>query len=178
MKVYQTVQKRSASNTFVIATAAIVFLCSAFVRVNYAVNFSGEWKLNEQKSELGERGRMAARQLKVSSHADSISFERASTSQSGNVITTKERLTFDGKESEATMSGGNAKRKSSAKWSDDGQSLLVSSTILLDRNGETIEIKVKETWKLIDNGNSLSIESNSSSSFGENSMKLVYDKVK
>lgn len=179
MKIYQIVHNLTSGNTIMSATAAIVFLCSAVIPSNYAVNFSGEWKLNEQKSDLGQfGGRMAGRQLKINSQADSISYERTSTSQSGDVVTTKESLTFDGKESDAITSGGNAKRKSSAKWSEDGQSLSINSTITLNRNGETIEIKVKETWKLTDNGNTLSIESNSSSSFGENSMKLFYDKVK
>jgi hypothetical protein len=56
--------------------------------------------------------------------------------------------------------------------------MMVNATIMLDRNGEITEIKQKETWKLADNGQTLSIESNSVSSFGENNMKLVYDKVK
>ena len=41
-----------------------------------------------------------------------------------------------------------------------------------------MEIKQKETWTLGDGGQTLTIESNSSSSFGETSMKLVYEKVK
>lgn len=178
MKANQTAQNLIFKSPLVLAVAVITFFCSAITPVNFAVNFTGEWKLNEQKSELGQFGRMAAKSLKVNGQSDSISYERTSTSQAGEPVITKESLTFDGKESESTISGGNAKKKSSAKWSDDGQSLVINSTILLNRDGETMEIKVKETWKLTDNGNSLLIESNSTSSFGENSMKLVYDKVK
>ena len=49
---------------------------------------------------------------------------------------------------------------------------------MLDRNGEITEIKTTETWKLIDNGQALALESTSNSSFGTNTMKLVYDKAK
>ncbi len=41
-----------------------------------------------------------------------------------------------------------------------------------------MEIKQKETWKLADGGQTLVIESNASSSFGESTMKLVYEKAK
>jgi hypothetical protein len=90
----------------------------------------------------------------------------------------KEALTFDGKEVETAGGFGNSKRKASAKWSDDSQSIIISATTTFDRDGQTMEIKQKETWKLADNGQTLVIESNSSSSFGESTMKLVYEKVK
>jgi hypothetical protein len=153
-------------------------MCTAATTIINAVDFSGEWKLNEQKSDLGQFGRGAARKIKVNGvQANEISFERTSTNQAGEEVVRKEKLTFDGKETES-IGFGNSKRKSTAKWSDDGQAMMVNATIMLDRNGEITEIKQKETWKLADNGQTLSIESNSVSSFGENNMKLVYDKVK
>jgi hypothetical protein len=177
MKIYQPLQKLSLKNT-ILATAVMILLTSAIPSGTVAVNFSGEWKLNEQKSELGEFGeRFAPKKLKVDAKTDSMSCERTLTSQSGEEVKSIIKLTFDGKETEG-IAFGNSKRKSTAKWSDDGQSLLVNSTIFFDQNGQTTEIKVNEVWKLTDNGNSLAIESNSSSSFGDNSMKLVYDKVK
>lgn len=60
--------------------------------------------------------------------------------------------------------------------SDDA--MTIEATTSFDRDGQTVEIKLKETWKLGDGGQTLTIESNSTSSFGENSMKLVYDKAK
>ncbi|MEI6950027.1 hypothetical protein V9K67_22770 [Paraflavisolibacter sp. H34] len=140
-------------------------------------DLSGEWKLNEQKSELGQFGaNLAPKSLKVQSVADAVSIERTALTRNGEERTTKERLTFDGKEAETAIYG-NSKKKSTAKWSPDGQVLTVNSTILFDRNGETMEIKVTETWKLAEGG-LLSVESTSTSSWGTNTMKLVYDKVK
>ena len=179
MNTYQTLrQKLTFKKTSFLLTAAIVCLCSAATIINSA-DFSGEWKLNESKSDLGQfQGRGAAKKLKVAAlTANGMSFERVSTNQAGEEVVRKETLTFDGKETESAAFGS-SKKKSTTKWSDDGQSLIVNSTILFDRNGEVTEIKQKETWKLTDNGQGLSIESNSSSSFGESSMKLVYEKGK
>jgi hypothetical protein len=179
MNIYQTLsQKLDLKKSRFLVTTAIVCMCTAATTIINAVDFSGEWKLNEQKSDLGQFGRGAARKIKVNGvQANEISFERTSTNQAGEEVVRKEKLTFDGKETES-IGFGNSKRKSTAKWSDDGQAMMVNATIMLDRNGEITEIKQKETWKLADNGQTLSIESNSVSSFGENNMKLVYDKVK
>lgn len=164
--------------TFLLVAAAVFCLCTA--ARTFAVNFTGDWKLNEAKSELGQNGgRGAARLLRVtSSDATAIAIERTSTNQNGESNTRKEALTFDGKEAESVGGFNNAKRKASAKWSDDGQSMLINATTIFERDGQPIEIKQKEMWKLADGGQTLLIESNSSSSFGESTMKLVYEKAK
>ncbi|MCU7551192.1 hypothetical protein OCK74_18875 [Chitinophagaceae bacterium LB-8] len=163
----------------------VLFLLAGFICLSTTAavlfanaDLSGEWKLNEQKSELGQfGGRMAARKLKVSSQADAISIERTSVTQNGEERTTSEKLTFDGKETETTVFGNN-KKKSTAKWSDDGQTLNINSVMVFDRNGEQMEIKVAEAWKLTENGQVLSVESTSTSSRGTNTLKLVYEKAK
>jgi hypothetical protein len=180
MTIYQTLRRhwRSGKGSMLIAAAVLTVCTSATVITS--IDFSGEWKLNEQKSELGQfGGRGAAKTIKVtSSDAKGISIERTSTNQNGEAVVRKEGLTFDGKESESTGGFGNSTRKASAMWSDDSQSMIINAVMTFDRNGEKMEIKQKESWKLGDNGQTLTIESNSSSSFGESSMKLVYEKVK
>lgn len=179
MNFYQTLRTKlhSGKSLFIIG-AAILCICTS-ATIATSVNFSGEWKLNESKSDLGQFGRGAARTINVTSSDDKgISIERTSTNQNGENVTRKESLTFDGKESESTGGFGNSKRKATAKWSDDGQSMIINAVVTFDRNGESMEIKQQETWKLTDNGQTLTIESTSSSSFGENTMKLVYEKAK
>jgi hypothetical protein len=180
MNMYQALcrQWRSRKGTLLIATV-ILTVCTSAAVIN-SLDFSGEWKLNEQKSELGQfGGRGAAKSIKVtSSDAKGISIERTSTNQNGEAVVRKESLTFDGKESESTGGFGNSTRKASAKWADDGQSMIINAIMTFDRNGEKMEVKQNETWRLGDNGQTLTIESNSSSSFGESTMKLVYEKVK
>jgi hypothetical protein len=179
MHIYQTFRKKLTTKTsLLLATAATVVLTSATV-LNAPPNFAGEWKLNETKSELGQFGRGAAKKIKVESiDAQGISYERTTTNMDGEEVVRKEKLSFDGKETESTYTGGfgSAKRKASAKVTDDA--MTVDATVSFERDGQTVEIKQKETWKLADGGQTLAIESNSSSSFGENSMKLVYEKAK
>ena len=177
MNIYQTLRKKLTQKTsLLVAAAAVVVLSSATV-LNAPPNFSGEWKLNESKSEMGQFGRGAAKKIKVESlDAQGISYERTITNQAGEEVVRKEKLTFDGKEVESTGGFGNAKTKSKATITDDA--MTINAVSVFDRDGQTMEIKRKETWKLSDGGNVLTIESNSSSSFGENTMKLVYEKVK
>jgi len=175
MYMYQSLRKKLTSKTsLLLAAAAVVVLTSATVLA--PPNFSGEWKLNESKSEMGQFGRGAAKKIKVESlDATSISYERTRTNQNGEDVATKEKLTFDGKEVESTGGFGGAKTKSTAKISDDA--LTINATTLFERDGQTTEIKRKEVWKLSDGGKVLTIESTSSFGGNENTQKLVYDKV-
>ena len=150
-----------------------IIACAAVLVTN--ADFSGEWKLNESKSNLGQFGR-AARKLKIEGSVESMAIQRALTNQAGEEVTSNEKLTFDDKESESTVFGS-AKKKSKAKWSDDGKKLTVKSTIAFERNGETMEIKSTEVWSLSEDGKTLTIETESTSSFGTNNTKLVYDKA-
>jgi hypothetical protein len=147
-------------------------------------NFSGEWKLNESKSELvgqfplcifGGGDRMRSKTMKIAGHEDLITVDVASSSPDGALLTRQEKLTFDGKESEATFVGS-PREKSAAMWSDDGQTMIVSSFRSFDTNREKTDFSVIEVWKLINDGNSISIQVNSKSISGEKTMKLVYDK--
>ena len=177
MSIHQTIKKSIAKKTLVLSAFAFTCLCSAAAIVANS-NFSGDWKLNEQKSDLGQFGaRMAPKSMKIDAKNESLSTERQALDMQGQPTTTKETLTFDGKETESTVFG-TTKKKSTAKWSEDGKTLNVNSTILFDRDGQQTEIKVTEKWKLSDDGQTLTVEQSSSSSFGDNSMKLVYDKSK
>jgi hypothetical protein len=161
--------------SFLVAGAFVCLLSAA--AIIHAINFSGEWTLNKEKSVFGEYGEnIAPRKITINSADNSITIERLSPTMSGEEYTTKETLTFDGKESSIVMFAANTK-KSTAKWSEDGQSLLVNSLINFDIQGQMTEIKVEEVWKLTPEGQ-LSLQSISNSTFGTLEMKLVYDKKK
>ena len=161
--------------SFLVAGAFVCLLSAA--AIIHAVNLSGEWNLNKEKSVFGEFGEnIAPKKITINSTDNSITIERLSPSFEGGEYTTKEVLTFDGKESETVLFASN-KKKSTAKWSTDGQSLLVSAIMNIDIQGQMTEIKVEEIWKLTPDGQ-LSLQSTSNSSFGTMEMKLVYDKKK
>lgn len=178
MKIYQTLRQLSSRKTMFVIGAAIFCLCTSATML-FVVNFSGDWKLNESKSEIGQFGRGAARAIKVvSSDANGIVIERTSTNRDGEAVVRKENLTFDGKEFETTGGFGNSKRKLKAKWSADGNAMIIDAVTIVDRDGQTMEIKQSETWKLSADGNTLTIESSSTFGDNTNTQKLVYEKGK
>jgi hypothetical protein len=140
------------------------------------VNFSGEWSLNEDKSDLGEGGgRFMSTKLVVKQEAGKISIERTGQGRDGEFTRTEE-ITLDGKENE--LEGfGDTMRKVTANWTDEGKILTISSFMEFYREGNSIEITTKEVWTLKAES-TLSVASSMTSPRGERSSNLVYDKVK
>lgn len=166
-------KKSFLKNITAFLLASIVLF--AFIAKPDHANFSGEWKLNEGKSDLGQFANFAVRTVKADQKDDSITISRTAPSFTGENYTTTETLSYDGKESESNLFG-NSKKKASAKWSDDGQSLMITYTLSLDFNGQTTEVSGKEKWTLADGGKTLTLENNSTSSFGDLATKAVYEK--
>jgi hypothetical protein len=164
---------KSFSKLLFLLIAPSIFI--SFKTLPDRANFSGEWKLNEGKSDLGQFAQFAPRTIKVNQTADSITISKTAPSFSGDDVTLTETLPFDGKEVESTIYGS-SKRKASAKWSDDGQMLTITFNIMFDFNGQQTEVKGTETWKLADSGKTLISQNNSSSSFGDIAAKGVYEK--
>jgi hypothetical protein len=164
---------RRTINAFALLIAGFVFL--SFTEIPVATDFSGKWKLNETKSELGQFGNFATRVLEVAQKNDSISILRTANSFDGAERVTKEQLSFDGKEIESTLSG-TSKKKSVVAWSTDGKIFTINYQLQLEFNGQSNEIKGKEVWTLSDDGKQLTVKNNSSSSFGDLETTSVYEK--
>lgn len=159
-----------------LAILLVPALFFSFTAIPDKVNYSGNWSLNESKSELGDFGsRFAPRKIKVDQKDEAITIAKTAPSFNGGDVTITETLTFDGKTTETTVFGS-AKKKSTAKWSDDGQTLTVSYNIAFERNGETTEITGTEAWTISGDGKTLTLKTASASPQGEFSMKTVYDK--
>jgi hypothetical protein len=147
----------------------------SFTTLADRANFSGDWKLDESKSELGEFGGRVARSLKAEQKENEITITRTTPGfQGGDPVTTTITLTYDGKVTESEGFGG-AKRKSTAKWSEDGQALTVNNTTIFERDGQTSEFKSTETWTLTKDG-FLSVVTYSNSPRGESTTKAIYKK--
>ena len=161
---------------FLFCLLAPAAIAVSFVSMPDHASFSGDWKLNEGKSELGEFGaRFAPRSVKVEQKQDNITIAKTRPGfNGGDPVTTTVTLTFDGKETEST-GFGNSKSKSTSKWSEDGQTLTINSVTAFERDGQTTELKATETWTLTKDG-SLSIVTVSSSPRGESTLKCVYGK--
>lgn len=159
----------------------IALLIVAFIAANpFSANaqrasFNGDWKLNESKSELGDFGGRVARSLKAEQKEDAITITRVTPGfNGGDPVTSTLTLTFDGKVAESEGFGG-SKRKSTAKWSDDGKTLVINSVTNFERDGQSFEFKATESWMITADG-ALSVVTNSSSPRGESTTKAIYTK--
>lgn len=154
-------------------TFAMVTFSSSVLYAQRAV-FTGDWKLDEKKSELGEFAR-AATSVKADQKENAITITRVTPGfNGGDPVTSTITLTFDGKEVESEGFRG-SKRKSTAKWSEDGKTLTVTSVMNFERDGQTTEFKSTESWSINKDG-LLSVVTNSNSPRGESTVKAVYAK--
>lgn len=150
-------------------------LLFSFISRPDRINFSGNWELNADKSDLGQFADYATHTIKADQQADSITISRTAHSFNGDDNTTLETLTFDGKQSNTKLLGESTK-SASLKWADDGQSFSETYKLMLDFNGQQMEINGTEKWSLTDDGKTLVVENSSSSSFGDISTKAIYTK--
>jgi hypothetical protein len=187
--------KRNALSCLIILLAGVIYFTVQARQKNGAhrTNFSGEWKFNKSKSELVGKfplcifgnDRMRSKIMKIVEYKDFLTVDVASSSPDGALVTRQEKLVFDGKEREATYVGS-PREKSTARWSDDGQTMTVNSARTmtdpvkpfntLNTSVDKTAIKVTEVWTLINDGKSISVQVKLHSKSGENIMKLIYDK--
>ena len=133
-------------------------------------DFSGSWKFNESKSELGDRGRRFGNgDIVARQDANLLTIEREFT-RDGQTSTFTSKYDLGGKET--TNSFGRGESKSAAKWSSDGQSLTVTTKMSFNGNERTST----DVWSLKD-ANTLSVASTRQGrDGGEMKTTRVYDK--
>jgi hypothetical protein len=138
------------------------------------LNLSGTWVLSESKSDFGEYGRMwASDKLVIVHKGKNMSIERTGRTQAGDEFTIMENLTVDGKECVNQIFG---ESKKTSTVSGDKQSLTVNSLLNLEFEGQAMDIKTIEIYSLDDGGKLLVVNGSSSSSYGDMTVKFVYDK--
>jgi len=137
-------------------------------------DFSGEWTLNNSKSELGEFS-WAATTLIIVQDKKAMVITRKGTGFEGEEYEIKEEYTLDGKECVNNIFEA-MQKKSTVTWSDDKTSLIITSILNFEREGETMEIKSVENLKLGEDKRNLLIDYSSSSDWGDMEQKMVYDK--
>ena len=162
---------------FQILTVSVIIALLAIPSISFAgekTDFTGEWTLNEDKSDLGEGRGFAAFKIVVKQEGNTLTIERTRSGRDGEERTNSETLTMDGKEN--TNEGERGSSTSVVTWSDDGTTLTIKAAREFNRQGETFEMNSTEVWTLAGDGKILSIQSDISSSRGERSATLVYEK--
>ncbi len=152
-----------------------IVLLSAVVMISLIAaaqgpDFSGSWKLNTGKSKLGDQFSMAPKEIIIVQDGNEFNVEKHSSWQDQE-FTTKDRLTLDGKEC-INPGWQDSQKKSTTAWSDDKKSLKVTSKLTVGEGGE---MTITEVYKM--DGANLVIESAASSSYGDMSETMVYDKI-
>jgi hypothetical protein len=137
-------------------------------------NFSGTWAFNEAKSNLGEGATFrGASKLTITQTGNDLSVARDRTNQNGELVTTTDKYTLDGKE--CVNTSGRGPSKSIVTWSADGKSLNFAVTRTFDREGQTTEVKSSEVWSLTD-ASTLSLQNTMNFQGEERKTTYVYDK--
>jgi hypothetical protein len=159
---------------FILIGVTLLF-CVQLSAQNGTINFSGNWALNESKSNLGDGPfRMAASTLTVKQEGNNLSIDRTMNTPDGQEMKMTGKYTLDGKvcENSGMM---DMKTKSTVTWSADKNSITIASSTIFNMNGENNEMKSSETWQL-EGDKTLKIEATNSTPDGEMKTSLVYDK--
>jgi len=153
----------------------------------HRADFSGEWKSKESISmggnivcTYGEGDRMLYKTMKIAQQANFISIEVSDPSPNSGPAKSQEKLAFDGKAREIDRAPGFGK-KFTVTWSADGQTMTVNTTVRLTIAQKQELVYVTEVWKLSNDGNSISVQTNAKSGLlgndRERSWTTVFNKA-
>jgi hypothetical protein len=146
--------------------AALLFSAATIAQ---GIDLKGSWKLNSEKSKLNAEFSFAPKEIIITQAGNDFTVEKHSSFQDQE-FTTLDKLTLDGKECINT-GFQDTQKKSTAVWSEDKTSLKIVSKMSIGDGGD---MTITEVYKM--DGNSMVIESNASSSYGELAETMVYDK--
>jgi len=151
-----------------------ILLLSATLMISVLVSaqgpdFTGTWKLNASKSKLGDQFSMAPREIIITQKDNDLAVEKHSSFQDQE-FTTTDKFTLDGKECVNT-GWQDSQKKSTVAWADDKLSMKITSKLNIGDGGE---MTIVEVLKM--DGPNMVIESSASSSYGDMSETMVYEK--
>ncbi|MEI8226388.1 MAG: hypothetical protein WCG82_10735 [Bacteroidota bacterium] len=151
---------------------AITFSFSA---LGQRANFSGEWKLNKEKTVLADNQLFLSR-VTIQLKSDSLLTTRVYENANGEEYPFEENLFLDGKEYKIVIF--DMPRTTKASRSDTDGSLIIESTTTFNGNNGEENLTAKETWKVDDEGETLTIGFTNKMSGSETVGTNYYNKVK
>lgn len=147
-----------------------------------AVDFSGTWLLDPEKSDQMQtargggpagRGGGAAATIVIEQTDNGITIKRVMTFQ-GNERTVEQKFTLDGKECTNPAAMGRGEYVASATWKDD--TLVFEGTMKMSTQRGDMEIPMKEEYSLSADGKVLTVVTTRSGRQGQQSTKQVFNK--
>jgi hypothetical protein len=148
----------------------IAFTLVTMVGKGQVSDFSGSWKLNNEKSIIFQQFSLAPSQLILIQTADTLTVEKHGNFQGTDYIT-KDKFSLDGKECFNPGMMPDSKKTSVAVWSEDGKTLTISSKLPTQDQGEAT---MKEVYMMLES--SLKVELNAASQMGEMAETYLLDK--
>ena len=138
-------------------------------------NFSGSWVINEDKSVFGRAGAASApARLELSQQGNDLTIKTTRILEYAEDQTTEEKLTLDGVETKSELM--NSPGVTTARWAEDGTTLVRNSTVALTWGAPNSALTIQENWRLLERGKVLSIESTVHSSRGDQKTTMVFDR--
>jgi mannan endo-1,4-beta-mannosidase len=139
-------------------------------------DFSGDWDLNEGRSDLGRMGAGAApARLEVAQHGTELSIKTTRIVEFSDDQVTEEKISLDGTESKSEFM--NSPRITTVHASAAGDAIVIDSVVTFPWGAPGSKMTSKDTWTLLDGGRTLSIVRHSVSPRGEQSMTMVFSKI-
>jgi len=169
--------------TAVVMFMALLLFCTLPANAQEdRMNFSGEWVMNADKSDMGGgqggrsgrggRGMMGGGRMVVKHQGDTLSVETFRMNRDGEEVSSLTVYILDGKAHDMETSFGT--QVSAAGWDDDGKALTIESRRTMSRGGQEFTMDSLEKWSLKDG--SLVIESVRTTPRGDMESTRVYDK--
>jgi mannan endo-1,4-beta-mannosidase len=147
--------------------------------INRAVDFTGEWKLNECESNIPDPGQTEAPYKMVIVQKDNkLNIKSFSIVEwSRNDAVTDQAIILDGTDNKSTVFN-NVPRIQNANWNPQKDTLTIDSKVTFNYGGNTREMKAQDVWTLQRLGRRLVIfKSSEGNSAGEKrTATLVYNK--
>jgi hypothetical protein len=156
----------------------LVLLSSAALRAQTPTNYSGRWEFDKTKSSPGtvHANYPGTVTRQITQNASVLTYRDVYV-QSGSKDwkTADESFKLDGKEQ--IKKDGTTMRKKSSQWSQDKKILTLTYAEIYVDKGVTKELLVAESYKLSDDGKTLTIDTFSKNQVtGETKTNSVYSK--
>ncbi|NNE98593.1 MAG: hypothetical protein HKN25_06200 [Pyrinomonadaceae bacterium] len=173
----------------VLAAAALLLAMTFSVPAQSNTSFAGDWTLDMDKSQLGERSRVESMTMKVTQSDNELTYERKverearegggggrgmGRGRGGNVGAIAFNL--DGTETKAEGGGRRGGKVTLQAKMLEGGNLELHQTRSFEGPMGAISIKTVETWELSEDGKTLTVSSETETPRGNRSAKMVFSK--
>jgi hypothetical protein len=158
-----------------LALISLLIILTSLTTFAQKADFSGEWKLNKEKSGLSD-SQLFLSKITIQLKADSMLTTRVYENGNGEEYPFEEKLSLDGKDCKIVIF--DMPRTSKATRSDANGSIMVESATTFNGNNGQEDMVAKETWKVEKEGQMLTLEFTNKMSGNEITGTYYYEKVK